>query len=630
MKLTFYCLLLLGMVFFTADVSAQIPQCTDNVVGNYFDYDNPMDYLYSVETQTTCVTEMIPNPDNLDYMTAHTSRVDVYGDVIIDEAINLCKIYMNSALCGGVNDIENIFVNISIPDPNAATLTDTNYETIYDLRKTNHPDFIIGTGVYYQLATCTGGTGGSGGIGGAGGPAPTTNVSIPWPFYFKFNIVTNSFVYFKRLKKPGTGNCGKIPLDAIPTDIEMISNSQYVICLSEGVDRGLLRINGNNGAIIGLKKYGYGQGQFFDPVDVEVYNNKLYAVGRIQLKPSNIYQPALLSTNKYLTGLKLKRYNVSGSTSNPDHLKMTAVQANPVSNSLLLTGWALNGLGDIVAIHVDNLTTLDLDWYHNITGNISNGIHNFGWAYGLENLSGSSSFALHAWGTEIYGLDAKNSNYLLTIGSDVNDPVSIRGLHNGFYATAKNPIPTNNTLVQSPRTGNLAMVMHRDELSNIYTPISLLNTNLSTNTEDCFAALDSDVESPNTQTFDVSGFYTASNSGLIESVQPAVITEVPASWNVKCVEPIGGGPGGGMGARLENPNKTSANVEDSNTNFSISPNPASSIITFDKIGDYQIFDLNGRIKIDTKQVDQIDLSNLPPGIYFIMNEYSKVEKLIIN
>jgi len=64
--------------------------------------------------------------------------------------------------------------------------------------------------------------------------------------------------------------------------------------------------------------------------------------------------------------------------------------------------------------------------------------------------------------------------------------------------------------------------------------------------------------------------------------------------------------------------------------FIMFPNPAENNIVLNKIGNYLIFNFNGKIVLEVKEAGTINISELVPGIYFIRNEEGITKKFIKN
>jgi len=70
-------------------------------------------------------------------------------------------------------------------------------------------------------------------------------------------------------------------------------------------------------------------------------------------------------------------------------------------------------------------------------------------------------------------------------------------------------------------------------------------------------------------------------------------------------------------------------IQKSSETFSIYPNPSTGLIKLDKIQDIAVYGNDGKLIQEYRQVNQIDLSNNPNGIYYIMNAQGGVKKLIL-
>ncbi len=71
------------------------------------------------------------------------------------------------------------------------------------------------------------------------------------------------------------------------------------------------------------------------------------------------------------------------------------------------------------------------------------------------------------------------------------------------------------------------------------------------------------------------------------------------------------------------------NIETKVENFCY-PNPATDILNFQEIGNYQIYNSIGVLVLNLKNVQNTDISNLKSGLYFVKSEKGKIQKLIIN
>jgi len=60
------------------------------------------------------------------------------------------------------------------------------------------------------------------------------------------------------------------------------------------------------------------------------------------------------------------------------------------------------------------------------------------------------------------------------------------------------------------------------------------------------------------------------------------------------------------------------------------PNPATDILNFQEIGNYQIYNSIGVMILNLKNIQNTDISNLNSGLYFIKSENGKIQKIIIN
>ncbi len=63
--------------------------------------------------------------------------------------------------------------------------------------------------------------------------------------------------------------------------------------------------------------------------------------------------------------------------------------------------------------------------------------------------------------------------------------------------------------------------------------------------------------------------------------------------------------------------------------FVMYPNPAEDILFFNRVGDYQIYDITGRLIEQQNATDSMDISTLSSGIYVVTNEKGASKKLIV-
>ncbi|MCT4624200.1 MAG: T9SS type A sorting domain-containing protein [Schleiferiaceae bacterium] len=65
-----------------------------------------------------------------------------------------------------------------------------------------------------------------------------------------------------------------------------------------------------------------------------------------------------------------------------------------------------------------------------------------------------------------------------------------------------------------------------------------------------------------------------------------------------------------------------------NNEFKIYPNPAQNILNISEKGNYKVVGLDGKVLIEAKDSDIIDVSALPSGMYILETDFGKVEKFI--
>lgn len=81
---------------------------------------------------------------------------------------------------------------------------------------------------------------------------------------------------------------------------------------------------------------------------------------------------------------------------------------------------------------------------------------------------------------------------------------------------------------------------------------------------------------------------------------------------------------------LENDIILSSNSVNNNLNqFVMFPNPANGIVLLNKIGNYQVFDLSGRLIFQLNNTTSFDVSAVPNGLYLVKNEEGLTQKLIV-
>lgn len=70
-------------------------------------------------------------------------------------------------------------------------------------------------------------------------------------------------------------------------------------------------------------------------------------------------------------------------------------------------------------------------------------------------------------------------------------------------------------------------------------------------------------------------------------------------------------------------------IKGSETGFRIFPNPTSRSVSFDKVMDIAIYDINGNRISVSRNVNSLDIRDLIAGTYFLKNDEGKVSKLIV-
>lgn len=67
-----------------------------------------------------------------------------------------------------------------------------------------------------------------------------------------------------------------------------------------------------------------------------------------------------------------------------------------------------------------------------------------------------------------------------------------------------------------------------------------------------------------------------------------------------------------------------------NTNFSMFPNPAKTIVNFSKTDDYKLYDMSGRLVNQVENSSSINVESLAPGMYVINNSVGQSKQLVVN
>jgi hypothetical protein len=70
-------------------------------------------------------------------------------------------------------------------------------------------------------------------------------------------------------------------------------------------------------------------------------------------------------------------------------------------------------------------------------------------------------------------------------------------------------------------------------------------------------------------------------------------------------------------------------IQKSSLNFMVYPNPSQGVINTNKIGNYTILNGLGQTIMKANNSNQLDISLLPAGIYFIQNELKQTQKIIL-
>jgi hypothetical protein len=64
--------------------------------------------------------------------------------------------------------------------------------------------------------------------------------------------------------------------------------------------------------------------------------------------------------------------------------------------------------------------------------------------------------------------------------------------------------------------------------------------------------------------------------------------------------------------------------------WTLHPNPTAGMLSSSEVSDFRVLDLQGRLILEVKNSDQIDLSSLTSGTYFVLNAEGEAEKVIKN
>ncbi len=70
-------------------------------------------------------------------------------------------------------------------------------------------------------------------------------------------------------------------------------------------------------------------------------------------------------------------------------------------------------------------------------------------------------------------------------------------------------------------------------------------------------------------------------------------------------------------------------IQKTSLNFMVYPNPSQGVINTNKIGNYTILNGLGQTIMKANNSNQLDISSLPAGIYFIQNELKQTQKIIL-
>lgn len=68
---------------------------------------------------------------------------------------------------------------------------------------------------------------------------------------------------------------------------------------------------------------------------------------------------------------------------------------------------------------------------------------------------------------------------------------------------------------------------------------------------------------------------------------------------------------------------------DYNNNFSMFPNPTSTIVNFSKADDYRVYDISGRLVKQVENASNIKVEGLKTGVYFVQNSKGLSKKLVV-
>lgn len=62
--------------------------------------------------------------------------------------------------------------------------------------------------------------------------------------------------------------------------------------------------------------------------------------------------------------------------------------------------------------------------------------------------------------------------------------------------------------------------------------------------------------------------------------------------------------------------------------FKVFPNPVDALLEINKIGDYTVYDLTGKMILQEQNTSQVNVQNLSKGVYIIKNEQGNSLKFI--
>lgn len=581
--------LLSGVVF--SGLCLLSPQVFAQIVEDHNEYYNADDLLYPNDQRVTSVAAYplpcVGKNDQLDFFTAHSALLDLDSDWT-DEGFVLSALYKDPQTCEVLNGIEQILVDMktTVDDFNGLPVV-LNDEIIYDLKVDENLN-LIGCGTYSYVTDCS-------------GNPQVFKPPVIWPFYFKYNTLTGSFDYFKRIAR-SSGDCNDNPVEARPLDIEILNEHEFVICMN-GTESGLAIVDCSSGKIVATQKYTYGRGRTYHPVDIEVTKDRIYAIGRCYYTRDR-YSPSILAVHHDLQSPALMRYHLNGNGLLKPEL--TAIRYNPETESLLTIGYTSLTLGELMIIQVEDLYGLSPNWmrtFYAASSSFPPKLILLGPTYGLEYLRGEKRFVFHTFGSELGPISLNGSanlyHYLVEVEDADGTIASINRLADDFNITGRNPDHINNTLVQSYRTDHLGLVFPQIKDSPPTTPIGLFTTERyyqKNFTENCMVGIDHD---PDKEVL----FYkvkvgTVKYDAVADDYKPDKIWYPIPKWENLCQS-------NGTGLRNEEqeilvPDKA----------FSVSPNPSTAIIHFN-LPEFK--NQQQSLKIFSAQGQLIEQINISPG-----------------